>query len=255
MRKILSLCFLLISAGVTADTTIVSSIASNNASFNPKYTVRWDTLPGTPQGANPASYFYKFGIAVMPCTFVCNGAKVYMGNYISPPPYTVLTWEQLMKLYTDTYGRGGNQTISTTLNSSGVGMISCFVGASSTDVATPLASTCSIITSVVNTCDWFTNDVGITHGNMDVNDVNGNVAELNASFQCLIPSTVKVRFMNSSVYLGNNVTSNLTVNGSSSSAVLPVNGSATVTLRSTLQTSGAQAGPLSGSAVAIIDVQ
>lgn len=254
MRKILSLCLMLISAGVAADTTIVSSIASNNAWTSPKFTVRWDTVPGAPQGANPVGYFQKFGIAVMPCTFVCSGAKVFIGNYIVPPQNTVLTWEQLMKLYTDTYSRSGSQTISTNLNGSGVGSISCFVGATSTDVATPVASTCSIITSVVNSCDWFTNDVGIAHNSMDINNVNGNVAEMNAAFQCAIPSAVKVRFMNNSVYLGNNVTSNLTVNGGSS-AVLPVNGSATVTLRSTLQTSGAQAGPLSGSAIVIIDVQ
>lgn len=261
MSYVYAVCLLLLSFGASASIVHVSKVSTNNAIQGPIFTVDWQVVPGF-DGTNN-SFFTHVGIAAFPCYSECSGVQGWMAypqildwSHFPGANYQPIPWDIWVERFRNEFGASGRTTITTNTNGTGAGWVVCFAGRIGSLQLYPLPGTCSSITSVPNTCDWDVTSGSINHGSINTANVNGHEAEVTARFKCTQPSSVRVRFLNNNIYLGNNINTRLTANGSSSSN-FSVNGNTLtpVTLRSKLQTVGTIAGNFSGNAVAIIELQ
>lgn len=110
-------------------------------------------------------------------------------------------------------------------------------------------------TSSPETCN-ITGPTSINHGLMEVSEVNGNTAQINASVTCPVTTYVQYRIISQNVKLGNGITSQIKVNNSTNPPYQQVKaGVATnVPISSTLVATNPQPGQFYGSSVIVVNV-
>lgn len=110
-------------------------------------------------------------------------------------------------------------------------------------------------TSTPETCN-ITGPTAINHGLMEVSEVNGKTAQINATVTCPVTTYVQFKIISQNINLGNGITSQIKVNNSTYPPTQQVKaGVATsVQISSTLVATNPQPGQFSGSSVIVVNV-
>lgn len=105
------------------------------------------------------------------------------------------------------------------------------------------------------TCN-ITGPTAINHGLMEVSEVNGKTAQINATVTCPVTTYVQFRIISQNVNLGNGITSQIKVNNSTSppSQQVKAGVATSVPITSTLVATNPQPGQFSGSSVIVVNV-
>lgn len=174
------------------------------------------------------------------------------------------TWVTVSKRYIDSRGASGALTGPAPMANT-YKYEACALASPCEDCGTSLAidypASCSAVPWTTNSCDILQPSLLINHGTLTTDQVNGHSASTTTQVRCDSPATVRFRVSDTRVDLGNNIYSDIYINGRGVGGAwgdmdytvqswgLPL------TIESRLVSTDPQAGTFSGSVVVLVDIQ
>lgn len=172
-------------------------------------------------------------------------------------------WAKAVEKFIAKYGSSGALTSGTNLNTVYEYQACAFASQCSncgTSYLTIYPGSCSTIPWNPVSCNIRDSSLLIDHGTLALGEVNGHSASTTTEVRCSSNAIVRFRISDSRTYLGNNISSDIYVNGrgfggswGDMNYTVP-NWGLPVTVESRLVSSNPQPGPFSGSVVLILDV-
>ncbi|WP_426010542.1 PapG chaperone-binding domain-containing protein [Aeromonas salmonicida] len=213
--------------------------------------------------------FKYFGLSSRVVRFA-NGDPVASPNYIAMVSNGVValspgdTWQQAVQKFTNQYGQSGS--IKSVHNITNYYVYeACIAAAKCDDCGNQgpdnmiYPGSCSTIDVTNNSCSIDSQGV-IDHGSLNVSEVNGHTAETSAFISCNTAALIRLRVINSNIYLGNGINSDLYIDDASTGITSSPpqyylgSGTRTIKISSKLSASAPQPGPFSGSSTIIVDI-